>query len=94
MRLGQLAFACYVFKSIGDADIDYLRLLTATGESLDLSRDDHREHLLKFLTRWGCQQFLNPAQHATAKSSMSTWHGEFGSSLVSIHGRASFTHRS
>ena len=81
MKLGELAFACYVFKSMTKDDLDYRTLLSATAGSVDLGRDDHCQHLLTFLTSWGCQQFLNPKHHATAKSEMSAWYAAFGSTL-------------
>ena len=57
MKLGDLAFACYLYGSFTEDDMYYADFLKITNNSPDLEKDDHRVALIKWLNQWGCRQF-------------------------------------
>lgn len=57
MKLVELAFACYIYDRMTDFNRSYHKFLEKTKPQLDISIDDHRLALLKWLNDWGCRQF-------------------------------------
>jgi hypothetical protein len=80
MRLGELAFGCYVFSRGYDSAYD--QLLAETAPALDLDNDRHRMALLRWLNKWGCRQFAK-GSHSVASTELKAWYKEFEHDLFS-----------
>lgn len=81
MNLSDLAFACYVYGSLGDFDQSYAAFLDATGHSPDLTIAAHRDAVIEWLRSWGCRQFAIE-YHDTASRELLAWHEQFGPELL------------
>ncbi len=55
MRLGELAFACYVFDKAYYGNKAYIDFLSSTNSHPNLCEDEHCQALFKFLNRWYCR---------------------------------------
>ena len=55
MRLFDLAYCCRLYAEATEFDASLAQLRTATSDSVDLSRADHRQLTLEWLRRWGCR---------------------------------------
>jgi hypothetical protein len=80
MKLGELAFACYIYGRMSDYDSSYRRLVDATRPRLDLRSKQHLLALLKWLNEWGCRQFAKE-HHDLAAQEIGEWHKEIGHKL-------------
>jgi hypothetical protein len=84
MNLAELAFACYVYGRINDFDGSYLRFLRNTSPQLDLSQEQHRKALLKWLNDWGCRQFAKN-DHDLASEEIRVWFRDIGSQVLPLN---------
>lgn len=82
MRLGELAFACYVYARMTDYDRSYNRFRLETHPQLDLTNYEHRMALIKWLNGWGCRQFARD-HHDLASEEIHDWYQQFGDGLIS-----------
>ena len=81
LKLGDLAFACYIYSHLSDYDESYVRFLEATSRFPNLSIAKHRQALLKWLNEWGCRQFaLTYHQHAS--NELLSWYNRYTSKIV------------
>lgn len=78
----ELKTACTEYASSRDYDRSYLRFCSATGNSLNLFREDHRTHLLSWLNSWGCRQF-SKEYHPLASSEILDWYSDHVGNLPS-----------
>ncbi len=83
MILAELAFACFIYSILTDYDSAYLLFLQATNNSPDLSIDEHRMALLRWLNNWGCRQFALD-YHQQASEEIFSWHNEYSSNLFPV----------
>jgi hypothetical protein len=79
MTLADLAIGCFVYSAM-TFDGGYEDFLHKTGPTLDLTQEQHRKSLLRFLNNWGCRQFA-VAHHDQAAHQIEEWHNEFGGKL-------------
>lgn len=82
MKLGELAFACYIYGRMSDYDSSYKRLLDATRPEIDLKSNQHLLALLKWLNDWGCRQFAKE-YHTLAAKEIEEWYAELSQQLIS-----------
>lgn len=75
IRLYELAIASMIFSSITGYNSAYNVLLKKTGGEPDLSNDEHRLEILKWLNKWGCRQFKKD-YHIHASNQLYEWHKE------------------
>lgn len=68
-----LACACYLYKSMTDYAGSLDRFHAKFGAELDLSLEDHRLALLKFLNDWGCRP-LAKDWHWLASQKLEHWY--------------------
>lgn len=68
-----LACACYLYESMTDYARSLDRFHGKFGAALDLSREDHRLALLKFLNDWGCRN-LAKEWHGLASKELDRWY--------------------
>lgn len=80
MRLGELAFACYVYERMSDYDDSYQRFLDTTRPKLNMKSKLHRLALIKWLNDWGCRQFAKE-HHELAAQEIGEWYEERGYDL-------------
>lgn len=78
MKLGELAFACYVFDHLDNHK--YELLLKVTGGCPDVCNTDHRIALLEWLNDWGCRH-ISIKYHNSASEQIDEWYEEFGSKI-------------
>lgn len=79
MKLGELAFACFVYRGIYKNDA-YGKLMEETQNNLDLSKCEHREKILEWLNDWGIR-YLAKACHKKASQQLKRWHENYGVKL-------------
>jgi hypothetical protein len=84
MKLGELAFACFVFKHFDNGA--YGELLRTTGKFPDLANELHRRALLKWLNEWGCRHIAKD-YHNHAAQQMEEWYHEFSGRLFGTEHR-------
>jgi hypothetical protein len=82
MKLGELAFACYIFGLMSDYDNSYRLFLESIRPKIDLCSNAHLMVLLKWLNAWGCRQFA-VVNHELAANEIKDWYGEFNQYLPS-----------
>jgi hypothetical protein len=73
MKLAELSFACYIYSYMTDYDDSYNRFVDAVHHQLNLSQQQHRMALLKWLNEWGCRQF-SLAHHELAAKGIWDWY--------------------
>jgi hypothetical protein len=76
MKLGSLAFACYVYSRVTDYDNSYVELRQKTKLGLDLHRPAHRQALLGWLRAWGCRQFVVEHEQL-ASDEIAAWYDQW-----------------
>ena len=81
LTLKELETACHLYGDRTNFDESYRDFLTATNNTPDLSRPDHRDALLHWLRRWYCRQFARRYSKLSSQELL-TWHGEHITSLV------------
>lgn len=84
MKLGDLAFACYIYSHISDYDKSYRRLVNETKPHLDPHSERHQMILLEWLNEWGCRQFAKE-YHSLAAREIEEWYEGIGSQLFPPH---------
>jgi len=70
-----LACACYMYESMTDYARSLDRFRQKVGASLDLSQEDQRRALLKFLNDWGCRN-LAKKWHGLASDVLAGWYAD------------------
>jgi hypothetical protein len=83
MKLGNLAFACYVYSSMTDYDQSYVDLREKTKPELYLGQPAHREAVLEWLRSWGCRQFVRKYEKL-ASDEIAAWHGQWAGAFPSM----------
>lgn len=78
--LYELAFACYIYEPMSNADEAYKEFMEATKPRPDLSKAEHRTALVKWLNKWGCRQFAKD-DHELASDEIRDWYREFSTFL-------------
>lgn len=76
IKLGELAWACYLYTRITDYDSAFLKFKELINNSLDLSNSNHRNSLLTWLNKWGCRQF-SKKYHKLASNEISKWNSQY-----------------
>jgi hypothetical protein len=80
MKLGELAFGCYIYGRMSDYDSSYRRFVNATRPELDLRSNQHLLALLKWLNEWGCRQFAKE-YHELAAQEIEDWYEKINHEL-------------
>ena len=80
MKLGNLAFACYLYSSMTGYDKSYDQLRDKTKPQLELHYPAHRQALLVWLRAWGCRQFVLE-YHELASREIADWYNQFAREL-------------
>ena len=80
VTLGKLAVACLLFNSLTPYNNSLVNFRSATGYRIDLTIQEHRDALLKWLNDWGCRH-LSENQHDVASNSILEWYQVDGASL-------------
>ena len=80
VTLGKLAVACLLFDSLTPYNNSLEKFRSATGYRIDLTIQEHRSTLLKWLNDWGCRH-LSEKQHNVASNSILNWYQVDGASL-------------
>jgi hypothetical protein len=80
MRLFELAVACYCYGVQTGFDKGYREFLSETQPRCDVTNEDHRKSLLKWLNAWGCRQFARQ-YHAEASRLLADWAARYLSQL-------------
>lgn len=75
MTIAELASGCYIYGALTN-DGGYSEFLASTSPALDLTLEQHRKSLLKFLNSWGCRQFAKE-YHFHAAKRIERWHARF-----------------
>ncbi len=86
IKLIDLATACYFYGRLTKYDNSYSKFINETKPRLDLSNENHRLALLKWLNSWGCRQFARK-DHNKASAKLAKWFEKYGSTLPadSVH---------
>jgi len=80
-----LACACYLYETMTDYAGSLDRLRSKVGRALDLSQEEHRLALLKFLNDWGVRG-LAKDWHWLASEVLDSWYGSAQDSLRLLDG--------
>jgi len=72
VSLGQLAYACRLYEAMTDFCSSLARFQSSVDGSPDLSRQDHRRALLKWLNSWGCRN-LALSCHEQVSEALAVW---------------------
>jgi hypothetical protein len=75
ISLYELAFACYIYKRMSNADEAYEEFRKATKPRPDLGKAEHRTALVIWLRKWGCRQFAKD-DHKLASNEIRDWYEE------------------
>ena len=73
VTLGKLAVACLLYNSLTPYNNSLVNFRSATGYRIDLTIQEHRDALLKWLNDWGCRH-LSKNQHHVASQSILNWY--------------------
>jgi hypothetical protein len=73
MKLYELAFVCWIYKTLSGDDSRVISLRKATGGQVDPHNPEHQRVLFKWLNQWGCRQFSKAHQVTIAARSLSAW---------------------
>lgn len=73
VTLGKLAVAGLLFNSLTPYNNSLVNFRAATGDRIDLTIQEHRDALMKWLNDWGCRH-LSKDQHQVASQSILDWY--------------------
>lgn len=73
IKLGELAWACYLYARFTNFDKAYIEFIKNTNNVLDLRKNQHRKLLLSWLNKWGCRQF-SKEYHDLASEKIYSWY--------------------
>ena len=73
VTLGKLAVAGLLFNSLTPYNNSLVNFRSATGDRIDLTIQEHRDALMKWLNDWGCRH-LSEDQHQVASQSILDWY--------------------
>ena len=73
ITLGKLAVAGLLFNSLTPYNKSLVNFKSATGDRIDLTIQEHRNALMKWLNDWGCRH-LSENQHHVASQSILDWY--------------------
>ncbi|MEE8372463.1 MAG: hypothetical protein V3R87_01825 [Dehalococcoidia bacterium] len=73
ITLGKLAVASLMFNSLTTYNNSLVNFRFATGDRIDLTIQEHREAMMKWLNDWGCRH-LSKGQHQVASQSILDWY--------------------
>jgi hypothetical protein len=73
VTLGRMAVAVLLFDSLTPYNASLATFRSATGYSLNLATQEHRDALVNWLNDWGCRH-LSKGQHQVASQSILDWH--------------------
>ncbi|MGW2633273.1 MmcQ/YjbR family DNA-binding protein [Streptomyces chattanoogensis] len=78
----ELRDAARVFNGFNNIDASWLRLLDTTQPALDLSEEDHRTALLRWLNSWGCRiRYPREGEPAPFNTGVEGWWHDCGAEL-------------
>ncbi len=73
VTLGKLAVAGLLYNSLTPYNNSLVNFRSATGDRIDLTIQEHRDALMKWLNDWGCRH-LSEDQHQVASQSILDWY--------------------
>ncbi len=73
VTIGKLAIASLMFNSLTPYNNSLVNFRFATGDRIDLTIQEHRDALMKWLNDWGCRH-LAEDQHQVASQSILDWY--------------------
>ena len=73
VTLGKLAVASLMFNSLTPYNNSLVNFRFATGDRIDLTIQEHRDAMMKWLNDWGCRH-LAEDQHQVASQSILDWY--------------------
>jgi len=80
MNIYELAFASYIYSSLGDFDKSYKKFNGFTHNNIDINSQTHRQALIKWLNTWGCRNFYKK-YHELASQELLHWYKNYQSYL-------------
>jgi len=81
VSLAHLALACLIFNSLTSYNRSLGVLNAETGGRIDLTIEEHRASLLRWLNAWGCRH-LSIEQHPVASDSIRDWYKDEGARMI------------
>jgi len=73
VTLGKIAVAGLLYNSLTPYNNSLVNFRSATGDRIDLTIQEHRDALMKWLNDWGCRH-LSKDQHQVASQSILDWY--------------------